>query len=169
MVFWFFGRICGKIGSLYFKKYLEEQFCVENYLFYEAVSKYKTAKSKQRIKMGQEIIEQFVEIGSEKEVNLSYNTRKQILTIVSLVRKMNENKEKYKQLLSSKRNDKNKSIMNEDDIRYIKKAANTNSHYRMATTKKLPLELAEITDDANEDIQDVVYSMGYTQSLFDSI
>merc|ERR1712228_253883 len=106
-----------QIGSLYFKKYLEEQFCVENFLFHQAICKYKTAKSTQRIKIGQEIIHQFVEIGSEKEVNLSYQTRKQILTIVNLVKKMNDNKAKYHQLLSRK---DHLLSMNEEDIKNLK-------------------------------------------------
>ncbi len=39
-----------------------------------------------------------MQIGSAKEVNLSYNSRKQILTIINLVKNMNANKEKYQQL-----------------------------------------------------------------------
>eukprot|EP01084_Bolivina_argentea_P048454 89282_1 len=150
-------------GSLYFKKYLEEQFCVENFLFHEFVLKYKASKSAQRIKVGQLIIDEFVQIGSEKEVNLSYNTRKQILTIVNLVKKMNENKEKYQQIYNK---NKMSMIINEDDIKYLNNE-NENRHYRMATTKKLPIELFEITNLQNEDIPDLIYSMGYTANLFD--
>merc|ERR1712154_701442 len=119
-----------EIGSLYFKKYLEEQFCVENFLFHEAVLKYKASKSGLRIKYGQEIINEFIERGSEKEINLSYETRKQILTIVHLVKRMKDNKEKYQQLLLKKTNH-NKSIMNAEDIQYLKNPQN--GHNRMAT------------------------------------
>ena len=52
--------------------------------------KYKASKSALRIKYGQEIINEFIENGSEKEINLSYDARKQILTIVHLVKRMKE-------------------------------------------------------------------------------
>ncbi len=150
-----------KMGALYFKKYLQEQFCVENFLFHEAVLAYKGTKSTQRIKMGEEMMSKFIESGSPMEVNLSYSTRFQCLQIVDLVKRMNDNKEKYEQLLTM---NKSQSIMNEEDLQSL---AVNGGHHRMETTKKLPLELAEVTNDANENIQDVIYSMGFTESLFD--
>ena len=128
--------------------------------------KYKAAASGQRIAIGQDIIGQFVVVGSEMEVNLSSDTRKQIITITNLIKKMKDNKDKYQQLLMSSRHqghNKEESLINEQDIQYMKHK----QHHRIATTKQMPLQLLAITSETNEDIQDVVYSMGFTETLFD--
>jgi len=167
-----------EMGALYFKKFCEEQFSVENFLFHEAVMRYRACQShSQRVRIGEDIIAQFVEIGSAKEVNLAYATRGRILTIVNLVKKMNENKDKYQQaLLRSKRKKDNRNhdhsnvsssgIMTTDDIDGFLHHQH-HQHERLPTAKKLPLELAKITKESNEDFQSVICSMGFTPTLFD--
>ena len=115
-------------------------------MFHEAVIKYKATANEQRIKMGQQIISEFIESGSEKQINLNFDTRKQILTLTNLVKRIKSNKEKYKELLLKE---------------------NGNRHLRMNTTKTMSLKLLEIVEDSNENIQNVLTSMGFTETLFD--
>eukprot|EP01084_Bolivina_argentea_P260140 439197_1 len=80
--------LCNEYGSLYFKKYLEQQFCVENYLFYKEVQKYKSVPSNQRIKIGRNLIDEFIKKKSEKQVNIRGSTREEIINIIELTTNM---------------------------------------------------------------------------------
>ena len=96
-------------------------------MFYKAVQKYKMVQSKQRIKLGTEIIETFITKNSEKEVNIRGSTRTEILSIISITKRMNDHKDKYKALIS----------------------------------------LVNDQNNAKQEVKDIVYSMGFTEGLFD--
>lgn len=149
-----------KLGSQYFKKFLQEQFCVESFLFHEAVVEYQaTMTHARRIKLGEKIMATFKETGSELEVNLSHGTRFQCTQIVGLVKKMNDNKEKYEKLAQNcpVTPQKAKSGCPVTPLRCRASPA----------TASVPRDLMAVTRSADESIQDVVYSSGFTQSLFD--
>ena len=120
-----------------------------------------------RIKSGSNILKTFIEIGSDKEINISYGVRKIILSIVRLAKQMNDNKEKYGDLLAHTRNN-SASILNSKDIQFIN--SKNSKDLRVDITKQLTFELEDILNASGSNLSadDVIYSMGFTESLFDA-
>ncbi len=67
------------VGRTKFIEFTEKDYSDENPKFWLALQEYKSASSKERAKIAKEIVDTFIKPGSEKELNLSSETRKSLL------------------------------------------------------------------------------------------
>eukprot|EP01080_Neovahlkampfia_damariscottae_P007280 gene7280-11598_t len=69
--------INSKEGKILFKKYAKKEWSLENILFYEEVEKYKKSKNfRFAKKRAEEILSNYIETGSNLEINISGDVRK---------------------------------------------------------------------------------------------